>query len=173
MFNGYVMLGVIILFLISLFVVPEIKIINHVIPTYWMAPFLGAIVVLASPYFSFNDLIALSQEGTMNPLEILILFFSMSLCSLALDSTGFFEWLASLCVRHVKSQKQLFLIMGLFVSLLTIVTSNDIIILTITPFLIHLAKKLGVNPWPYLMEEFVLANSFSGFFLSVIRRISF
>ena len=49
----------------------------------------------------------------------------------------------------------------LMVSLLTAVTSNDVVILTFTPFILHFAKKVRINPMPYLIAEFVAANTLS------------
>jgi arsenical pump membrane protein len=43
----------------------------------------------------------------------------------------------------------------------TIFTSNDIVILTFTPFIIHLAKEGKFKPLPYLVMEFVAGNTFS------------
>nr|MCR5646653.1 hypothetical protein [Acholeplasmatales bacterium] len=45
--------------------------------------------------------------------------------------------------------------------ILTIFTSNDIVILTFTPFIIFLAKKGNINPIPYLVMEFAAANTYS------------
>jgi arsenical pump membrane protein len=49
----------------------------------------------------------------------------------------------------------------LTVSLLTIFTSNDIIILTFTPFIYYFSKNAGIDPKPYLIGEFFAANTWS------------
>jgi arsenical pump membrane protein len=59
------------------------------------------------------------------------------------------------------SQYVLFLLIYLLTSVLTIFTSNDIVILTFTPFIIFFSKEAKINPLPYLVSEFVAANSWS------------
>ena len=47
------------------------------------------------------------------------------------------------------------------VSILTIFTSNDVIILSFTPFICYFAKNAKISPIPYLTLEFVAANTWS------------
>lgn len=44
---------------------------------------------------------------------------------------------------------------------LTVFTSNDIIVLTFTPFICHFAASARIDPVPYLVSEFVAANTWS------------
>ncbi|MBO4667712.1 MAG: hypothetical protein J5666_06295, partial [Bacilli bacterium] len=44
---------------------------------------------------------------------------------------------------------------------LTIVTSNDIVILTLTPFICFFCIRAHINPLPYLIAEFTAANTWS------------
>lgn len=98
----------------------------------------------------------------MNPLEILILFFSMTFLSAMLDESGFFEWLASKAADRAKgNQFVLFLLFTLLSGILTVFTSNDIVIITLTPFLIAFCRKTDIDPVPYLVSEFVSANTYS------------
>ncbi len=129
--------------------------------------FLGALlapVLFAS--FGLMDpgdvLRGLQGSGTLNPAGILILFLSMVFLSIYLDTTGFFEYCARLALRSAKSSGvRLFLAFYAVVSLLTIVTSNDIIILSFTPFIYYFTKRAEVDPTPYLVAEFFGANTWS------------
>ena len=47
------------------------------------------------------------------------------------------------------------------VAILTIFTSNDIVILTFTPFICYFSKNAKINPIPYLVAEFAAANTYS------------
>ena len=49
----------------------------------------------------------------------------------------------------------------LMVSLLTVFTSNDIIILTFTPFICYFTLSADLDPIPYLIAEFIAANTWS------------
>ena len=98
----------------------------------------------------------------MNPVKILVLFFAMTLQSIYLDEIGFFRYLANITLKRAKtSQKTLFFYLYLTVSVLTVFTSNDMIILTFTPFICYFAKNADINPLPYLFAEFVAANTWS------------
>lgn len=91
---------------------------------------------------------------------------SIAVLSITLDELGFFNYIACKIVRIVKhSQYKLFFALFAIVAILTIFTSNDIVILTFTLFICYFAKKTKINPLPYLIMEFVVANTFSMIFI--------
>ena len=82
--------------------------------------------------------------------------------SIVLDEVGFFKYLASKLIDKCKTnQYSLFLLLYLMVAILTIFTSNDIVILTFTPFICYFAKNANINPIPFLVAEFAAANTYS------------
>jgi arsenical pump membrane protein len=100
------------------------------------------------------------------PLRILGLFFSFSFVSIALDETGWLKALAYRFTRHVQDdQKTLVTIVYVLASVCTIFTANDIVILTITPFIVYLTKRLSVHPLPYVMSILIAANTWSMLFI--------
>ncbi len=130
---------------------------------YWFVPLLGAVILFVSGHLKASEIWAgLTGSGNINPLKILVLFISMTVLSIFLDEAGMFHYLAGLALNHAKtSQKKLFLYLFLMVSILTVFTSNDIIILTFTPFICYFSKNAHINPIPYLFGEFVAANTWS------------
>lgn len=142
---------------------PAVKIGGVSVSTFWMPPVLAAGILLATGLLPVADAGAgLFADSAVNPIKILVLFFSMTLLSVFLDEAGFFRYLASAVLRHSgTSQKKLFLLLYLAVSVLTVFTSNDIIVLTFTPFLCYFAKNAKIDPLPYLFCEFVAANTWS------------
>ncbi len=112
---------------------------------------------------NFEDIFkAMTSEDSVNPIKILILFFSMTIISIYLDEVGFFKYLACKSTKFAKkSQYSLFFILYLFASVLTVFTSNDIVILTFIPFICYFCKNAKVNPIPYLVACFVGANTWS------------
>lgn len=153
----------IILMLICIIKFPKIKIKNFSIDTFWIVPLISAIILLVSKAIPFDKAISgLTSNDSINPLKILVLFFSMTFLSIVLDELGFFEVIANVALKKVKhNQFALFLILYLLTSILTIFTSNDIIILTFTPFIIFFSKNAKINPTPYLVSEFIAANTWS------------
>lgn len=63
------------------------------------------------------------------------------------------------------SQKKLFFLLYIVTSVLTVFTSNDVIILTFTPFICYFAKNCEIDPVPYIVTEFVAANTWSMLFI--------
>lgn len=149
--------------LIMLIVKPTFTVKGKDISFYWIIALLGAILLLAIGCISPSETWAgLTRQTSVNPLKLLVIFFGMTFLSVFLDEMNLFEYLASVAVRKSKAtQKSLFLTLYITVSLLTMFTSNDIVILTFTPFILHFAKKVKINPLPYLIAEFVAANTLS------------
>lgn len=131
--------------------------------TYWIIAFIGALLLLIFGVLSFDAWFSsLTASTSMNPLKILILFLSMTTLSIFLDEVGFFRFAANYAQSRAKNnQLSLFIALYLVISILTIFTSNDIIILTFTPFICMFAKSAKINPIPYLIAEFVAANTWS------------
>ena len=142
---------------------PKIKIFKFTFSTYILIALLGALLLLLlglAPIKEVSEKII--KTDTINPLKILILFFSMTIISIYLDEVGFFKYLAYKSVRLAKkNQISLFLLIYLLASILTIFTSNDIVILTFIPFICYFCKNANINPLPYLVGCFVGANTWS------------
>lgn len=151
------------LVMLSVLIKPEFSLRKLKLGTYWVVAFVGAILLLITGCLPFGELVSgLTQNTSVNPLKILVLFFSMTSLSVYLDVLGFFRFLANAVLKRAgHNQKTLFLLLYLTVSVLTVFTSNDIIILTFTPFICFFAKKAKISPLPYLIAEFVAANTWS------------
>ena len=149
--------------IVCVFACPVLKIKNFEMQTFWFAPTLGAIILLIFGLVDGNVVFSsMIENSSVNPLEILVLFISMVFLSVVLDEVGFFKYLATLAVKKAKnSQLAMFIILFFMVSILTIFTSNDIIVITFTPFIIFFCKNTKISPIPYLVAEFVAANTWS------------
>lgn len=164
------MLAVLIIFLCScvglicsVLFFPQLKIGKLKLSTYWIVCLTGALLTFVFNGISleraFNGLTAQTE---VNPVKILVLFFSMTLLSVYLDQIGFFYYLANRAVKKAKhSQTALFFILYAVVSVLTVFTSNDIVVLTFTPFICYFCKHAKINPTPYLVAEFSASNTWS------------
>ena len=130
---------------------------------YWVAPLIGAILLVLMGSISLPEVASgLLADSAVNPIKILVLFFSMTLMSIFLDEVGFFRYLANAVLRHAgSSQLKLFVLLYAAVSVLTVFTSNDVVVLTFTPFICYFAKNAEIDPLPYLIGEFVAANTWS------------
>ncbi len=151
------------LIIASVLAFPVLKVGRFHFSSYWVVAFLGAFAMLACGVVSPSTVWSnLTMNSAVNPLKILALFVSMTILSVFLDELGFFAYLAEkLILKAGSSQKKLFIYLYAVVSILTVFTSNDIIILTFTPFICFFCKNAKINPTPYLFAEFVGGNTWS------------
>ena len=149
--------------LLLVFLKPAVHVGQVAVSIFWIAPVCGVLALVVGGWLSLSEIVAgLTAPGAVNPIQILVLFFSMTLLSVFLDEAGFFRYLAGGIMRRAGTgQGKLFVSLYLAVSVLTVFTSNDIIVLTFTPFICYFAKNAKIDPLPYLFCEFVAANTWS------------
>lgn len=156
-----------ILMILSIIFYPSIKIKNIKISLYWIICLIGAIILICFNQVDFNDIKnEFINNSSINPLKILILFFSMTFISIFLDEVGFFKLIAIKILSKVNNKQiTLFICLYFLVAILTVFTSNDIIVLTFTPFICYFCKNAGINPLPYLIGIFISSNTYSMMFI--------
>ena len=161
--SGITFLGI----TLSILFFPHIKIKKINIDTYWLIAILGAVILVATTLCPINQIgTSWTSKTAVNPLKILILFFSMTVLSIYLDELGLFRFLASVAVNKAKGhQHVLFFVLYFLVAILTVFTSNDIVILTFTPFICFFCKHAKIKALPYLIAEFAAANTWSMMFI--------
>ncbi len=149
--------------ILSVLFKPTLRIGKYNVDSYWLTSLIGCIAMISAGCVGTNDIWeAFTANTAVNPIKILVLFICMTVLSVFLDSVGFFAYLASKTLGMAgKSQLRLFLYLYFTVSVLTVFTSNDIIVLTFTPFICYFAKHANIDPLPYLIGEFVAANTWS------------
>ena len=126
----YIFIVVSILLITSIIIKPKIKIFD----TYVLVAVIGALLMVLCRSISFNEIYTeLFKNPLISPIKILVLFFTMTFISVVCDNLGFFNFLAYKALKLGKgSQYILFTIFFVLISIVTIFTSNDIIILTFT-----------------------------------------
>ncbi|MCK9328835.1 MAG: ArsB/NhaD family transporter [Candidatus Cloacimonetes bacterium] len=113
-----------------------------------------------------NDTIIEGIVGykSLKPWEILIIFYSVAYVSISVDLSGILDYFSYKIVKYAKGKGVLlFTLIYLFACLLTVFTSNDIVILTLTPIIFYLKKHANINIIPLLFAEFFGANTASMF----------
>lgn len=154
---------VIAVFIASILFLPSVVIRKHNIKVYSLIPIIGAIALIMSERVEFDYVVkSFSENTSVNPLKILVLFLSMTTFSLVLEQTGFFAYISTKVLEKAgHNQFVVFLSLYAVISVLTVFTSNDIIILTFTPFICHFCRSAKIRTMPYLIMEFVAANTWS------------
>lgn len=133
---------------------------------YGTAPLIAVLVLSALGYVDMTVLIdSLAGINGVVPWQVILIFFAGAYICISIDSTGVLEFASFRIIRLSKGdpKKLYFGIVGL-TALLTIFTSNDIVILTMTPIICYMAKHSKINPIPYLIAIFFSTNSWSMLF---------
>jgi Na+/H+ antiporter NhaD/arsenite permease-like protein len=129
------------------------------------APLLACLLLLALQCTRGRD-IRLGIVGTpdgLKPYTIIILFFALAYLCVSLDVTGFLRYIAYKAVNTTKTNSGMFRAVYALAAVLTVFTSNDIVVLTLTPLITYMAAAKRVDPLPHLMAQFHAANSWSTF----------
>lgn len=152
---------------LSFFLFPTINIKGKRIDTYWLITTIGAILILLFNISTAGNILNLFiQNNSTNPFKIIVLFLSLTFISKFLDAVGLFDFLASRASRIGKgNQFIIFTAFYFLISLLTIATNNDIIII-VTPIMIYFAKASKIKPMPYLIMVCFVLNTLSTTFLT-------
>ena len=130
---------------------------------YATAPIIGVVVLLVLQVFSFHGVYnGLKGNENIQPYTIIVIFFGLAYMSISFDCTGSFEFLALHAIRRSgRSAKKLYAYFWAVTSFVTVVASNDVAILTITPIICHFTQKMRLDPVPFLLMEFMAANIWS------------
>ena len=155
-------------FIASILFFPQIPIAKgRRMKIYPLIPLTGALCLLLTGDVQWGLIMdSFTEDSSVNPIRILVLFFSMTIFSLLLEQSGFFVHISGVILRRAgQSQYKIFFSLYAVISLLTVFTSNDIVILTFTPFICYFCRAAKIDPIPYLIMEFVAANTWSLFLL--------
>jgi arsenical pump membrane protein len=103
-------------------------------------------------------------NGQIEPWKIIVIFFTLAYASISLDETGILDYISYKIVNKSKNNGiKLFIFFYFLAGFLTLFTSNDVVILTLTPIIFYLAKYAKINIIPILFAQFFGANTFSSF----------
>ncbi|MBN9118103.1 MAG: anion transporter [Planctomycetes bacterium] len=112
----------------------------------------GAAGVLACGLLSFEDAVKAIDFAT------LALLLGMMIVVAFLRRAGFFARLAGFALGRVKSPKALLAVTMLLSGVLSAILVNDVVCLALTPLVLHLTRRLGLDPRPHLVGLAVASN---------------
>lgn len=153
--------------LVFLFLMPDVRGVS----AHLWAPFAGAVATIVVPHvlngfapMSLPEMDgAILRQELVSNFDVPILILSLAYMSISLDSSGFFNWCSLQIIRSGRGNgRHLLLNLFLGISVLTYLTSNDIVILSMTPILVYLGRNARIkNLTPYLITQFIAANTAS------------
>ena len=91
---------------LSILFFPRITIKNIKIDTYWIIAIIGALLLVVTTLCPISEIgISWTSQTSVNPIKILVLFFSMTVISIYLDEVGLFKYLATIAVNKAKGNQ--------------------------------------------------------------------
>lgn len=127
---------------------------------YGLAPLIGVLLVIAT-LSAGPEIILRGVLGydNLKPYSVMILIISLAYICISLEYSGFFEYISlKVASRAGGSGTKLFLLIFLLTVFLTLFMDNDVIILTMTFIILHIARNTGMNPMPFLFAQFFAVN---------------
>jgi len=98
-------------------------------------------------------------SGSVFPYKTMVQFETLAFVCISLDMTGVLAYIALKAIQAAGSSgKRLYFYFYVLASAFTICTSNDIVILTLTPIIYYCTKVAKISPYPMLFSEFFTAN---------------
>lgn len=130
-----------------------------------IAPLLGVLIMVITTIIPLETVWkGISGTDNIQPMSIFVLFFGLAYLCVSLDGTGVFAYIALMVQKWSSKRGKGWIVWLSFWALsscMTIATSNDIVILTLTPIIIYFTSFMKLDPIPFLMAEFHAANTFS------------
>jgi Na+/H+ antiporter NhaD/arsenite permease-like protein len=114
----------------------------------------GAALMLATGMVSMDD--AFSKASIDYP--TLLLLFGMMIVIGFLRISGIFQQLADAALARIRSPRGLLAITIVLSGVLSAFLINDIVCLTLTPLVLHIARRLRFDPLPHLIALATAAN---------------
>ena len=115
------------------------------------AAIIGAVLMFTTGAVRAQNALYLIHFGTV------VLLFSMMVVVAYLHLAGFFDWITDLVVTRLKPHHLLPTVIFLS-GLLSAFFVNDIICLVMVPFVLKVARRMGVKPIPYLLAVATASN---------------
>ncbi|CUG89143.1 citrate transporter, putative [Bodo saltans] len=145
--------------------------------------------VLGVLLLHFIDIVSLQEMasslwavGHVQPLAVLVIFFTLAYSSISLDVTGFSRYVAlkvlgadddsqsngagpTVSATTQEPSRRLLIEVYLLSGVIALIASNDVVILTLTPVLLHFCDAQHIVPHKVVFIEYVAANTWSAFLL--------
>lgn len=124
---------------------------------------MGAVITLLLGLLSQTKFV----DGGLNNLyfinyidfNVIFLLVSMMIIVSIATKSGMFNWLANELLKHTKGKPVLILfVLGLFTAVTSAFLDNVTTVILIMPITFFIAKKLDINPIPFLMTEVFASN---------------
>src|SRR5437867_913719 len=115
------------------------------------AAIIGAVLMVAFGIMGASEALASIDFATV------VLLFSMMLIVANLRLAGFFDWIAEWIIERLRPHHLLPTVI-FTTGLLSAFLVNDIVCLVMTPFVLHMTRRLRLAPLPYVLAVATASN---------------
>lgn len=125
----------------------------------WWVPPLILFITLSIGIVELSDI----YISFLKDLDIIILIFTLAFVARGLAKSNFFEFISYKFVSYANGNTmKLIIYLFLLTSVTTLFTTNDIVILILTPIFIEISFQTKIkNLLPILLSQFIVANTLS------------
>ncbi|KAJ1903853.1 hypothetical protein LPJ81_002839 [Coemansia sp. IMI 209127] len=129
-----------------------------------LAPWIAILVLLASTTIKFGSEVVHGFVGSdgIQPYAIVILIFALAYICISLDQSGLLSYIAMhVTKRWGRNGRLLLVCFYLLSTVMAVLTSNDVVVLCLTPIICVFSDVTGADAEPFLIAMFVSANTAS------------
>ncbi|KAI9506814.1 arsenical pump membrane protein-domain-containing protein [Coemansia spiralis] len=129
-----------------------------------LAPWIAILVLLASTAITFTKEVVHGFVGSdgIEPYAIVILIFALAYICISLDQSGLLSYIAMhVTKRWGQNGRLLLLCFYVLSTVMAVLTSNDVVVLCLTPIICIFSDVTGADAEPFLMAMFIAANTAS------------
>jgi Na+/H+ antiporter NhaD/arsenite permease-like protein len=120
----------------------------------------AGIALVGTPLMLVSGLLTLEQAVSTDSIDYktIALLFGMMVVIAFLRLSGFFEQVTRAALRRIGSPLGLLAVVITLSGVLSAFLINDIVCLTLTPLVLHLTRRLRIDPVPHLIPLATAAN---------------
>jgi Na+/H+ antiporter NhaD/arsenite permease-like protein len=120
----------------------------------------AGIALVGATLMLVTGVLKLEQAVSTDSIDFktLFLLFGMMIVVGVLRLSGFFHRLTALAARHIVTPKELLAVTIALSGVLSAFLINDVICVALTPLVVHLARRMKVDPIPHLIGLATAAN---------------
>ncbi|KAJ1724737.1 hypothetical protein LPJ53_001020 [Coemansia erecta] len=129
-----------------------------------LAPWIAILILVASTAIHVQTEVVRGFVGSdgISPYSIVILIFALAYICISLDQSGVLSYIAMHVTRRWGSNgRQLLLCFYVLSTVMAVLTSNDVVVLCLTPIICVFSDVTRVDGEPFLVAMFVAANTAS------------
>ncbi len=149
--------GLIFCFSIVCIIFPIQLVRDKIVLNYALAPPLCVLVIFLSSCLPISTVWQgiRGDPSSIEPYSILLLLYGLAYGCISIDTSGVLALIAMKLARKANNPKKLFFVVFGIASVFTVLTSNDVVILTLTPIVCAVcARSRGTDPLPFLVSMF-------------------